>query len=105
MQAVELNRDAAARIYDSLRARAAADVAKQEVGVRVFYRLAKECTKDEFCEAVINQELPAIALSPQEMELARGGVWAWVLATAHFVGELIGSLQPIRSDPTSCSNG
>lgn len=46
------------------------DLAKK---IEVASKIAKNCTEEEFLESISTDQLPAVKLSPDEMELIKGG--------------------------------
>ena len=42
-------------------------------GLRVFRRIARECSFEDFCATILEGEVPPVALRPKEMEALCGG--------------------------------
>jgi hypothetical protein len=53
-------------------------LAAAQRGVRVLYRVAKQSSAEEWQDFIVSGDLPIVQLTPQELELARGG-YGWIL--------------------------
>lgn len=42
-------------------------------GLRIFRRIARECSLEDFCATILEGEVPPVALRPKEMEALCGG--------------------------------
>ena len=67
------------------------DLNRVGVGLTLLVKLAHNTSEAEFGEALTTGQLPAMKLSAEEMELARGGVWVTVgLIACAVAGGIVG---------------
>jgi hypothetical protein len=76
----------------------AVDAHQVGTSFRIFAKMANQLSESEFCDALITRDFPPLKLTPQEMEVLRGGImWTAVVGVGVVGGLAVSAVVVILS--------